>query len=64
MTTIKVFFNDGDHEIYDSSRSGGSYTNTVRYEGGFVIVTDVWGKETAWPVKDVKKVEVIPTRYY
>lgn len=63
MTTIKVFFNDGNYKVYDSNRSGGSYNNTVRYEGEFVIVIDVWGKEIAWPVKDIRKVEVIPDRY-
>lgn len=63
MTTVKVFFNDGKSQIYDSHRSGGSYSNTVKYEGEFVIVTDVWGKTTAWPVKDIRKIEVIPDRY-
>jgi hypothetical protein len=39
-------------------RPGGSYTNTVRYEGEFVIIKDPWDKETAYPAADVSKVKV------
>lgn len=46
--TVKHF----PHEI----RPGGSWTNTVRYEGAFVIVSDVWGNETAIPAVDVVEV--------
>lgn len=37
-------------------RSGGSWTNSVRYEGAFVIVQDEYGKETAFPAVDVEEV--------
>jgi len=33
----------------DERRPGGSWTNSVRYEGEFVIYKDVWGETTAWP---------------
>lgn len=40
------------HEV----RTGGSYSETVSYEGAFVIVKDVWGKQTAFPASDVEEV--------
>jgi hypothetical protein len=61
MADIKVYFKDGGvtsfpHEV----RPGGSYCNRVRYEGQFVIVTDVWGHERAFPAAEVKEVNVDP----
>jgi hypothetical protein len=46
------------HTFEDYGRAGGSYSNEVRYEGAFVIVRDVYGKETAFPAADVARVEV------
>ena len=61
MSDITVRHTDGTvtrfpHEI----RSGGSYTNHVRYEGAFAIITDVWGNETAFPCERIDSVRVEP----
>ncbi len=48
----------GHRERYADTRPGGSYTNRVRAEGEFLIVTDVWGTEHWYPAADVEKVEV------
>jgi len=46
----------------DKGRPGGSYTNKVRFEGGFVIVTDCWDKQYAYPASDVAEVISAPSR--
>lgn len=61
MSTAIVYMKNGErHHFPDERRAGGSYTNTVRYEGGFVIVTDVWGKSRSWPAGDVFEVSESP----
>jgi len=63
MADIEIHMKNGPVESFpDRGRAGGSYSNTVRYDGGFVIVKDCWGKETAFPAVDVKKVVVDPGR--
>ena len=47
-------------EFLHKGRQGGEYNNSVSYEGGFVIIEDEWGKETAYPAVDLECVEVIP----
>ena len=64
MANIIVHLKDGKkHEFRHVGRGGGSYTKTVRYEGAFVIVSDEWDKEIAFPAADVRKVEAQPHRY-
>jgi hypothetical protein len=61
MAHIVITLKDGTVKDFpNQSRPGGSWTNSVRYEGAFVIVKDVWGKETAYPAADVKQVENTP----
>ena len=58
MADVKITFNDGTVvEHKDKGRSGGSYTQTIRYEGVFVIVKDCWGAETSYPAANISKVE-------
>lgn len=38
-------------------RPGGSYTNSVKYEGAFVIITDPWCTKIALPAADVAEVK-------
>jgi hypothetical protein len=58
MPNITVKMKNGTvNQFPDNGRPGGSYCNSVRYEGAFVIVRDVWGAETAYPAADVEKVE-------
>lgn len=64
MASIKIVFKDGKvRDFPHEGRGGGSYTKRVRYEGLMVIITDEWGKETAFPVDSVEMVEVTPERY-
>lgn len=59
--SITILFRDGSkREFKHEGRGGGSYTKSVRYEGGFVIITDEWYSETAFPqelVAEVRKSE-------
>lgn len=58
MASITVHLRDGSiEEFKHSGRTGGSYTKNVRYEGGFVIITDEYYNETAFPESLVSKVE-------
>lgn len=62
MTHIIVKLKDGKVHEFKDSRNGGSYTNQVRAETGFLVVTNVWGKETWFPTADVEVVENLPAR--
>jgi hypothetical protein len=58
VADISIKMKDGTIKSFpDKGRPGGSYSNKVRYEGAFVIVTDCYYKEYAYPASDV--VEVI-----
>lgn len=64
MASIVVRFKDGTvREFPHEGRAGGSYTKTVKYEGGAVIVEDEWYKRTAFPLSDVAEVIETPTRW-
>ena len=57
MASITIKFKDGTkREFPHVGRAGGSYTKSVRYEGAFVIVTDEYYNETAFPVQDITEV--------
>ena len=57
MANITVTMKDGTvRKFLHEGRSGGSWTKSVRYEEGFVVITDEYGKETAIPTADVKEV--------
>jgi hypothetical protein len=54
---VTVIFRDGTQRKFeDHGRAGGSYSQQVRYVESFVIITDVWGKETAIPTDLVQEV--------
>ena len=58
MANVTITMKDGTvKEFRERGRSGGSWHVSVRYEGTFVIVTDEWEKETAFPAQDIAKVE-------
>jgi hypothetical protein len=64
MSAITIEFRDGTiKHIPEQSRPGGSWTNSVRYEGNFVIVKDVWDAVTAYPVDLVAKVTTNESRW-
>jgi hypothetical protein len=63
VSDIRVRLKDGTERHFPhESRPGGGYENALRYEVGFVVVTDVWGKETSLPTADVVDVVVTPMR--
>lgn len=63
MATIEITLKSGKVVAFkEVGRPGGSYSNSVRYEGSFVIVRDEWGEETAFPASDVEKVVNTPER--
>jgi hypothetical protein len=47
-------------KFLEVGRPGGSWTISVRYEGGMVIISDEWGKEIAIPQELVAEVETFP----
>lgn len=62
MSNVDVKLKSGAVREFHGHRSGGSYSNSVRYEGAFAIVTDVWGSEHAFPAADIEEVAVKPWR--
>lgn len=57
MSDVTVFFTNGKSETFvDNGRSGGSYCNSVRYEGEFAVIKDPYGKETAFPASRIEKI--------
>ena len=58
MSTVRVHMKAGhSFEFKESGRPGGSYSNRVRYEPGFVIIEDEWGAKTAFPAEDIARIE-------
>lgn len=63
MREIKITKKDGSIERFQHrGRAGGSYSISLRYEGGFVIVENEWGDTTAFPAADIEKVETAQER--
>ena len=63
MPSILVKFMDGSERSFPHvGRSGGSYTKTVTYEGGMVVVQDEYYTRTAFPQADVTEVIETPER--
>ena len=64
MANIKITFKDGTvQDFKHEGRAGGSYTKSLRYEGAFLVITDEYGRETAFPAADVRTVHTTPNRY-
>jgi hypothetical protein len=59
MPNVLVKFRDGTEKVHkEDFRTGGSYTQTVTYESGVVIIVDVWGGQTIYPLDLVESVHV------
>jgi hypothetical protein len=55
---IIVKMRDGtERKFLHKGRAGGSYSKTLHYELGFVIIRDEWGSETAIPTELVAEVK-------
>jgi len=44
-------------------RAGGSYTKTIEYVEGFVVITDEFYKTISIPTSDIKEIKTWPDRY-
>jgi len=61
---IKIHMKDGTVKDFPhEGRPGGSYTKTLRYVPGFVVITDEWYKETSIPTDLIAEVKSWPERY-
>lgn len=57
MTSIEIKMKDGTVKKFrEVGRSGGSWTISVAFENGWVVVTDEYGSKTAYPSSDVAEV--------
>lgn len=64
MASITIKMKDGtDRSFPHEGRPGGSWTKTLRYEPGFVVITDEYGNETAIPTDDIAQINTRPVRY-
>ena len=56
--SIKIYMKDGSIKDFPhKGRAGGSYTKHIRYEEGFVVVTDEFYNETAIPAHDIAEIK-------
>lgn len=59
MKNITITMRDGSKKEHKhTGRPGGSYSKSLRYEIGFVVVIDEYGNETAYPSQDVERVDI------
>jgi hypothetical protein len=59
MKNIIIVMRDGSKKEHKhTGRPGGSYSKSVRYELGFVVITDEYSNETAYPNEDIAEVKV------
>lgn len=50
-------------EFKECGRAGGSWTQSIKYEGAFAIVVDEWGNQTAIPASDIEEIKAYVSRY-
>jgi hypothetical protein len=63
MSEVFITMKDGTkREFRYQGRCGGSYTNSVKYEGAFAIIKDEWDTETALPAEDIAEIKVTHRR--
>lgn len=61
MSSVTVKFKDGtSRKFQEQGRAGGSWSVSVTYAEGMVIVEDEWGTRTAFPMADIAEVVEIP----
>ena len=63
MSSITLKMKDGSvREFPHEGRVGGSYSKSISYEPGFVIITDEWHRKTSIPSNDIAEILEIPVR--
>lgn len=61
---ITIKMRDGKtREFRHEGRPGGSYTKRLRYEPGFVVITDEYYREIAIPTDLIDEIEAVPHRH-
>lgn len=54
---ITIFFKDGtSREFPIQNRPGGSYSSRLEFKGAFVVVTDEYYNDFAFPAADVREI--------
>jgi hypothetical protein len=62
MSNIVVTMKDGTvRKFMHTGRPGGSWSKTLKYEGGFAIIEDEYQQRTAIPASDIREVVETPT---
>lgn len=57
MAEIKIYMKDGTIQDFpETSAPGGSYHTSLRYEEGFAVIEDAYGRETSIPSCDIEKI--------
>lgn len=49
-------------EFKERGRAGGSWSQSLKYEGGFAIIIDEWGDQTAIPSEDIDEIKTSGNR--
>lgn len=61
MSSITILMRDGSvRDFKHQGRPGGSYTKTIRYEPGFVVITDEWHIQTSIPSELIAEITTTP----
>lgn len=64
MSIITIKMKSGQTRVFrGQGRTGGSYANTVKFEGAFAVVIDEYCKRTAIPAADIEEITDDPGRY-
>jgi hypothetical protein len=65
MSDITIIYINGDQEyLKDNGALGGSYSQSVRYEEGFVVITDAYGGERAIPNSRINEIQIHSERSF
>ena len=55
MPNITIKLKNGETKRHDHKpRPGGSYSNSLKFEGEWAIVTDEYGNQTCYPAADIE----------
>lgn len=64
MSVIDILFRDETKRHFkETTRPGGSYSTTIKYDGSFVIITDAYGRQNIFPESTIKEI-VVENRGY
>lgn len=56
MDVIIKMKNGTTKKFEDHGRPGGSYSQRIKYEGAFAVITDCYDNQTAIPASDIEEV--------